>query len=145
MLKEFKEFAMRGNVMDMAIGIILGGAFGKIVSSFVKDVLMPVLGKLTGGIDFTQMFLSLTGESYASLAAAEEAGAAVMRYGAFIQYVVDFLIVAFAIFLVVKAMNAAKRKEEEPKEEAPTTKKCPRCISEVPIEATRCAFCTTDI
>ncbi len=146
MLKEFKEFAMRGNVMDMAIGIILGGAFGKIVSSFVNDVLMPVLGKLTGGVDFSQMFLSLTGQSYDSLAVAEEAGAAVMRYGAFIQYVVDFLIVAFAIFLVVKAMNAAKRKEEEaPKEEAPTTKKCPRCISEVPIEATRCAFCTTDI
>ena len=112
MLKEFKEFAMRGNVMDMAIGIVLGGAFGKIVSSFVNDVLMPVLGKLTGGVDFSQLFLSLTADSYPSLAAAEEAGAAVMRYGAFVQFVVDFIIIAFAIFMVVKAMNNLKKKEE---------------------------------
>jgi large conductance mechanosensitive channel len=144
MLKEFKEFAMRGNVMDMAIGIVLGGAFGKIVSSFVKDVLMPVIGKFTGGVDFTQMFLNLTSGGFESLAAAEEAGAAVMRYGSFVQTVVDFVIIAFAIFMVIKAMNAAKRKEEEPAAE-PTTKDCPRCLQEVPIKATRCAFCTTDI
>ena len=104
---------MRGNVMDMAIGIVLGGAFGKIVSSFVNDVLMPVLGKFTGGVDFTQMFLNLTSGGYESLAAAEEAGAAVMRYGAFVQTVVDFVIIAFAIFMAVKAMNSLQKKEEE--------------------------------
>ena len=144
MLKEFKEFAMRGNVMDMAIGIVLGGAFGKIVSSFVNDVLMPPLGKLMGGVDFTQLFVGLSDTSYETLAAAQEAGAPVLTYGNFIQTVVDFLIIAFAIFMVVKAMNSAKKKEE-PAPEAPTTKKCPRCLSEVPIEATRCGHCTSDI
>ena len=144
MLQEFKEFAMRGNVMDMAIGVVLGGAFGKIVSSFVGDVIMPVLGKFTGGIDFTQLYVNLTGQSYDTLAAAEEAGAAVMKYGAFLQTVFDFLIIAFAIFMVVKAMNAAKREEEAAPAE-PTTKKCPRCFSEIDINATRCPFCTTDI
>lgn len=144
MLREFKEFAMRGNVMDMAIGVVLGGAFGKIVSSFVKDVIMPILGKLTGGVDFTQMFLNLTSTKYDTLGAAEEAGAAVMKYGSFLQNVFDFVIIAFAIFMVVKAMNAAKREEEEPPAE-PTTKECPRCFSEISIHATRCPYCTTDI
>jgi len=111
-LKEFKAFAMRGNVMDMAIGIILGAAFGKIVSSFVGDVLMPPLGLLLGGLNFSSLFLPLTGGSYATLAAAKEAGAPTLNYGMFIQTIIDFLIVAFAIFMVVKAMNAAKKKEE---------------------------------
>jgi len=111
-LKEFKAFAMRGNVMDMAIGIILGAAFGKIVSSFVGDVLMPPLGLLLGGMNFSNLFVPLTGGSYATLAAAKEAGAPTLNYGMFIQTIIDFLIVAFAIFMVVKAMNAAKKKEE---------------------------------
>jgi large conductance mechanosensitive channel len=112
-LKEFKAFAMRGNVMDMAIGIILGAAFGKIVSSFVGDVLMPPLGLLLGGMNFANLFVPLSGGTYETLAAAKEAGAPTLNYGIFIQTIIDFLIVAFAIFLVVKAMNAAKRKEEE--------------------------------
>jgi large conductance mechanosensitive channel len=112
MFKEFKAFAMRGNVMDMAVGIILGAAFGKIVASFVGDVLMPPLGLLLGGMDFSNLFVSLGGGSYETLAAAKEAGAPTLNYGMFIQTVIDFLIVAFAIFLVVKAMNAANRKEE---------------------------------
>ncbi|MFK8032009.1 MAG: large conductance mechanosensitive channel protein MscL [Gammaproteobacteria bacterium] len=119
MMSEFKDFAMRGNVMDMAIGIVLGGAFGKIVASFVKDVLMPLIGKLMGGVDFTSKFINLGSENYATLAAAEEAGASVLRHGNFIQTVVDFLIVAFAIFMVVKAMNSAKKKEEEAPPPAP--------------------------
>lgn len=113
MLAEFKKFAMRGNVMDMAVGIILGGAFGKIVSSFVGDVIMPVVGLALGKVDFSQLFLSLTGGTYETLAAAKEAGAPTLNYGAFVQTIVDFVIIAFAIFLVVKAMNAAKKKEEE--------------------------------
>lgn len=143
MLKEFKEFAMRGNVMDMAIGIVLGGAFGKIVSSFVNDVLMPVIGKLLGGVDFTSLFLNLTGTEYDTIQAAEEANAAIMKYGNFFQTVVDFVIIAFAIFMVVKAMNRLQTKEEV--EEAPTTKKCPRCVSAIPIDATRCPNCTSDV
>ncbi len=144
MFKEFKEFAMRGNVMDMAIGIILGAAFGKIVTSFVKDVMMPPLGKLIGGVDFSQLFINLDSTPYETLEAAKEAGAATINYGMFVNNVIDFVIVAFAIFMVVKGMNAAKRKEEAPPAE-PTTKKCPRCISEIPIDATRCAFCTSDV
>jgi large conductance mechanosensitive channel len=112
MVKEFKEFAMRGNVMDMAIGIVLGAAFGKIVSSFVNDVLMPPIGKLTGNVDFSKLFVDLSGKSYETLEAAKAAGAPVIGYGAFLNTVIDFIIIAFAIFLVVKAMNAAKKKEE---------------------------------
>ena len=119
MMSEFKDFAMRGNVMDMAIGIVLGGAFGKIVASFVKDVLMPLISKVVGGVDFSQMFVNLSAEDYPTLAAAEEAGASVLRHGTFIQTVVDFLIIAFAIFMVVRAMNSAKKKEEEAPPPAP--------------------------
>ncbi|MEM9056673.1 MAG: large conductance mechanosensitive channel protein MscL [Pseudomonadota bacterium] len=144
MLREFKEFAMRGNVMDMAIGIILGAAFGKIVSSFVKDIMMPPLGKVIGGVDFSQLFINLDDTPYATLEAAQAAGAATINYGAFVNTVIDFLIVAFVIFTVVKGMNAARRREEAPPAE-PTTKNCPRCISEIPIDATRCAFCTSDV
>ncbi len=144
MLKEFKEFAMRGNVVDMAVGIIIGGAFGKIVSSFVKDIIMPPIGMLMGNVDFSQLYLNLSDKAYESLAAATEAGAPTINYGVFINTVLDFVIVAFAIFMVIKAMNAAKKKEEAPPAE-PTTKKCPRCLSEIPIEATRCAHCTSDV
>ncbi len=144
MFKEFKEFAMRGNVTDMAIGIILGVAFGKIVTSFVKDVMMPPLGKVIGGVDFSQLFINLDDTPYATLEAAREAGAVTINYGMFVNNVIDFVIVAFVIFMVVKGMNAAKRKEEAPPAE-PTTKVCPRCMSVIPIAATRCAFCTSDV
>jgi large conductance mechanosensitive channel len=142
MLEEFKKFAMRGNVVDMAVGIVIGAAFGKIVSSFVKDVLMPPIGKLMGGVDFSNLFVNLGEGSYATLAAAQEAGAATLNYGIFINTVLDFLIVAFAIFMVIKAMN--KMKTEEPPA-APNTKPCPECLSDVPIEAKRCKFCTSQI
>jgi len=113
MASEFKQFALKGNVMDMAVGIIIGGAFGKIIASLVNDVLMPVIGLALGGVSFTDLFASLDGNSYDSLAAAEEAGAAVMKYGAFLQNVVDFVIIAFVIFMMIKAMNNMRKKEEE--------------------------------
>lgn len=140
MLKEFKEFALRGNVMDMAVGIIIGVAFGKIISSLVSDVIMPPIGKLMGGVDFSNLFISLSGGSHASLEAAKAAGAATINYGVFINTVIDFIIVAFAIFMLVKAMNKAKRKQEAPAA-APTTKSCPECLMEIPIKATRCGHC----
>ncbi|MCR5577790.1 MAG: large conductance mechanosensitive channel protein MscL [Prevotella sp.] len=117
-ISEFKEFAMKGNVMDMAVGVIIGGAFGKIVTSLVNDVLMPVISLATGGIDFTDLFVNLGEGNYATLAAAKEAGAAVLAYGQFIQNVIDFIIIAFCIFLMIKAMNKLKKKEE-PAPEAP--------------------------
>ena len=113
MMSEFKDFAMRGNVMDMAVGIIIGGAFGKIVASLVKDVLMPVVGLATGGVSFADLYTALDGNTYESLAAAEEAGAAVMKYGAFVQNIVDFVIIAFVIFMMIRAMNNLRKKEEE--------------------------------
>lgn len=119
-VKDFKEFAMKGNVLDMAVGVIIGGAFGKIVSSMVDDVLMPVISKLTGGIDFTNLFVNLSDDkAYPTLAAAKEAGASVFAYGQFLQNVVDFLIVAFCIFLMIKAIAKFNRKKEEPAPEAP--------------------------
>jgi len=142
MLKEFKEFAMRGNVIDMAVGIIIGAAFGKIVASFVKDIIMPPIGLLMGGVDFSGLYLNLSGKTFASLADAQKAGAATINYGVFINTVVDFVIVAFAIFIVIKQINRVKK---EPPPADPTTKKCPHCISEIPIEATKCAHCTADI
>ena len=142
MLKEFKEFAMRGNVIDMAVGIIIGAAFGKIVSSFVKDIVMPPIGKITGGVDFTELYINLSGGNFANLEAAKKAGAATINYGLFINTVVDFVIVAFAIFIVIKQINRLKK---EPAPADPTTKKCPHCISEIPIAATKCAHCTADI
>jgi large conductance mechanosensitive channel len=145
MLEEFKKFAMRGNVVDMAVGIIIGAAFGKIVSSLVKDVIMPPIGLLMGNVDFTNLFIDLSGKSYESLAAAQEAGAATINYGVFINTVLDFIIVAFAIFMVIKAMNKAKKKEEEAPPAEPTTKSCPECLSEIPIAAKRCAHCTSAV
>lgn len=142
MLKDFKDFINRGNVFDMAIGVIIGGAFGKIVSSLVNDILMPLIGKLTGGLDFSNLFVSLDGTSYNTLQAAEEAGAAVLKYGSFIQSVLDFLIIAFCIFMMVKAMMKVKK---QPAPADPTTKTCPLCKTEIPIAAVKCPHCTGDI
>ena len=142
MLKEFKEFAMRGNVLDMAIGIVIGAAFGKIVSSFVGDILMPPLGLLLGSVDFSSLFIDLSGQSHASLAAAKEAGAATINYGLFINTVLDFVIVAFAIFMLIKQVN----RFQKPAPPAPvTTKDCPFCLSAIPIKASRCAHCTSEL
>ena len=144
MFKEFKEFAMRGNVIDMAVGIVIGGAFGKIVSSFVKDIIMPPIGKLMGGVDFSSLYINLSDGTYASLAEAQEAGAATINYGVFINTLLDFIIIAFAIFMVIRAMNKMKKQEEAPAAE-PTTKDCPKCLSSIPIKATRCAHCTSEV
>jgi large conductance mechanosensitive channel len=140
MLKEFKEFAMKGNVLDMAVGIIIGAAFGKIVSSFVSDVLMPPLGLLLGNVDFANLFVTLSEGSYASLAAAKEAGAATLNYGVFLNTVIDFVFVAFAVFLLVKQVNRLKRPAP-----APPTRDCPHCISAIPVKATRCPACTSNL
>jgi large conductance mechanosensitive channel len=140
MLKEFKEFAMKGNVLDMAVGIIVGAAFGKIVSSFVNDVLMPPIGRLTGKMDFSNLYLNLSGKDYSSLAEAKAAGAATLNYGLFINTVLDFLIVAFAVFLLVRQVNRLRTKEMPP---VPATKDCPFCVSAIPIKAVRCPHCTS--
>lgn len=142
MLKEFKEFAMKGNVIDLAVGIIIGGAFGKIVTSFVNDILMPPLGLLLGKMDFTNLFINLSGKEFPSLKAAKDAGAPVISYGIFINTVLDFVIVAFAIFLVIKQINRLKR---EPAPAAPNTKECGFCFSAIPIKATRCPQCTSEV
>jgi len=144
MFKEFKDFAMRGNVVDMAVGIIIGAAFGKIVSSLVNDVVMPPIGLLLGNVDFTELFINLSDQQYATLAAAKEAGAATINYGMFVNTVLDFVIVAFAIFIMVRLMNRLKR-QETPAPAIPTTKECPKCLSTVPLKATRCAYCTSDL
>lgn len=144
MLKEFREFAVKGNVMDMAIGIIIGGAFGKIITSFVNDILMPPFGMLLGKVDFSSLFLNLSGTAYPSVAAAKAAGAATLNYGLFLNTVIDFLIVAFAIFFVIKQLNRLKR-AEAPAPAAPPTKDCPFCASAIPIRATRCPLCTSDV
>lgn len=142
MLKEFKDFAMRGNVMDMAVGIIIGAAFGKIVSSFVNDVLMPPLGMLLGDSDFTNKFITLKGETFATLEAAKEAGAVTVNYGSFLNTVIDFVIIAFAIFIVVKQMNRLKKK---PAPAPANTKECPFCLAAVPLKASRCGHCTSEL
>ena len=142
MLKEFKEFAMRGNVVDMAIGIIIGGAFGKIISSLVGDVMMPPIGKLMGNLDFSNLFFALNGQVYESLKAAKDAGAPTINYGLFINTVLDFVIVAFVIFMLVKQMNRLKK---EAPAAAPETKECPYCFSQIALKATRCVGCTSEI
>jgi large conductance mechanosensitive channel len=146
MLKEFKEFAMRGNVVDMAVGIIIGGAFGTIVKSLVSDVMMPPIGLLLGGVDFSDLFVTLkqgaTAGPYATLAAAQAAGAVTISYGLFINAVISFLIVAFAVFLLIKGINKLKREKEAPAA-APTTKECPYCYSTIVLKATRCPHCTS--
>ncbi len=148
MLKEFKDFAMRGNVVDMAVGIIIGAAFGTIVKSLVSDVIMPPIGLLLGNVDFSNLFVVLkqgaTAGPYTSLADAQAAGAVSINYGAFINTVISFLIVAFAVFLVIRGINKMKRQKEEPATE-PTTKTCPFCQSSIGIKATRCPFCTSQL
>jgi large conductance mechanosensitive channel len=144
MFKEFKEFAMKGNVMDMAIGIIIGAAFGKIVSSFVSDILMPPLGLLLGNSDFTNKFLTLKGAVLETLEAAKEAGSVTLNYGVFINTLIDFLIIAFAIFIMVRQINRMKRKPEAAPP-PPNTKDCPFCFSVIPIKAVRCGHCTSEL
>jgi large conductance mechanosensitive channel len=144
MLKEFKEFAMRGNVLDMAVGIIVGAAFGQIVNSFVQDVMMPPVGRLVGHVDFSNLFVSLTGQPYDTLAAAKAAGAATLNYGLFLNTVINFLIVAFAVFLLVRQVNRLMPKPA-PVVAAPATRDCPYCLSAVPMKATKCAHCTSDL
>jgi large conductance mechanosensitive channel len=144
MLKEFKEFAMRGNVLDMAIGIIIGAAFGRIISSAVNDIIMPPIGLVLGRVDFSNLFLNLSGTHYASLADAKKAGAAVIGYGTFLNTVIDFLIVAFVIFLLVKQVN--RMMIPQPAPVPPPSKQCPYCMSEgIAIQATRCPHCTAEL
>ena len=142
MLKEFKEFAMKGNVLDMAIGVIIGGAFGKIVTSLVSDVLMPPLGLVLGQVDFSSLFLNLSGTPQPSLAAAKAAGPPTVNYGVFLQTVLDFIIIAFVIFMIVKQVNRLKKPAAPA---AATTKDCPLCLSTIPIKATKCAHCTASV
>ena len=143
MLKEFKEFAMRGNVMDMAVGVIIGAAFGKIVASLVEDVMMPPIGRLLGHVDFSGLFINLGDKSYETLATAKAAGAATLNYGVFLNAVINFLIVAFAVFLVVQQVNRWTKKPAAVA--APTTKDCPQCAMSIPIAAKRCGHCTTQL
>ena len=142
MLKEFREFAMRGNVLDLAIAVIIGGAFGKIVTSFVNDILMPPIGLLLGGVNFADLFISLNGQAYPSLADAVAAGAPTINYGVFLNTVIDFIIVAFVIFLIIRAMNRFKKPAPAA---APTTKECPHCFTNIPLKATRCPNCTSQL
>jgi large conductance mechanosensitive channel len=143
MLKEFKEFAMRGNVLDMAVGIIIGAAFGKIVTSFVEDILMPPLGKLVGPVDFSSRFISLSTTQYDTIAAAKAAKVATLNYVIFLNNVINFLIVAFAIFLLVRAVNRWTTKPAAPA--APTMKDCPQCAMSIPIQAKKCGHCTSAV
>jgi large conductance mechanosensitive channel len=142
MLKEFREFAMRGNVIDLAIGVIIGSAFGKIVTSLVNDIIMPPIGLLLNGINFSDLFISLNGQSYASLADAQNAGAPTVNYGVFINNVIDFIIVAFVIFILIRQINRLQR-QPEPAE--PTSKDCPYCFTTIPIKAQRCPNCTSEL
>lgn len=141
-LKEFRDFAMKGNVVDLATGVIIGGAFGKIVTSLVNDIIMPLISLGTGKLDFTNMFISLDGTKYATYEAAKAAGASTLNYGAFITNIIDFLIIAFCIFIIIKQLNRFKR---EPAPATPTTKSCPYCQSTIHIEANRCPNCTSDL
>jgi large conductance mechanosensitive channel len=143
MLKEFKAFAMRGNVIDLAVGVIIGAAFGSIVNSLVNDIIMPPLGMILGKVDFSNLYINLTSTSYPSLEAAQAAGAATINYGLFINAVINFLIVAFAIFIVIRQINRLQRSDEAPAE--PTTKECPYCYSTIAIKATRCPNCTSEL
>jgi large conductance mechanosensitive channel len=140
MIKEFKAFVMRGNVIDLAVAFIMGGAFAAIISSLVKDIIMPLVGVALGGVDFSNLFITLKGGPFASLADAQKAGAATINYGVFINTIITFLIVAFAMFMLIKAMNATRKPAPAA---APTTKDCPYCLSTVPLKATRCPNCTS--
>lgn len=143
-VQEFKEFVMRGNVIDLAVGVIIGGAFQTIVTSLVNDIIMPVISLITGGIDFTNWFISLDGQTFTTLEQAQKAGAATLNYGVFLTNVINFLIMAFVIFMMIKGLNVLARKKET-QEEKPTTKKCPFCQSEISIKAVRCPHCTSEL
>jgi large conductance mechanosensitive channel len=143
MLKEFKQFIMRGNVLDLAVAVIIGAAFGKIVTSFVSDILMPPIGLVLGKVDFSNLFIDLSGQPHPSVAAAKAAGAATINYGVFLNTVIDFLIVAFFIFIVVQQANRFTKKPAPAA--APTTKDCPYCFTAIPIPATRCPHCTSQL
>ena len=142
MYREFKEFIMRGNVVDLAVGVVIGAAFGKIVTSFVEDILMPPIGLLLGGMDFANLFINLSGKDYPSIAAAKAAGAATLNYGIFLNNIVNFLIIAFAIFLLIKQINRMHRAAPA---DAPSSKECPFCLSPVPLKATKCAHCASEL
>ncbi len=148
MLQEFRQFAARGNVVDMAVGIIIGGAFGTIVKSLVSDVIMPPIGLLLGGVDFSDLFVTLSDGAvagpYQTLASAQQAGAVTINYGLFLNSVISFLIVAFAVFLLIKSINNLQREKEQP-DEAPTTRDCPFCCSSIPLRASRCPNCTSEL
>ena len=147
--EEFRAFIMRGNVMDMAVGVIIGGAFQAIISSLVDDIIMPIISKITGGIDFSNYFIALDGGEYATLAAAKEAGAATLSYGSFITAVINFLLMALVIFMLLKVLNGVSNKvikaNAEAEAEEPTEKECPYCLQMIPIGAKKCAFCTSDV
>jgi large conductance mechanosensitive channel len=145
MFKEFKEFAMRGNVLDLAVGIIIGAAFGKIVSSLVDDIIMPPVGRLLNHVNFTDLFVSLNGNHYDSLTAAKAAGAPTVNYGVFFNTIINFLIVAFAVFLLVQQVNRWGKKPAPAAAAAPTTKDCPFCATAIPIAAKRCPHCTSQL
>ena len=142
MLKEFKEFIRRGNVIDLAVGFVMGAVFGKVASSFINDVVMPPVGLLLGKVDFSSLYINLSGQAFESLAKAKEAGAPVIAYGVFLNAVIEFLIVALAIFIVIRQINKLKSK---PAPASPTTKECPYCFSTISIKATRCPDCTSEI
>jgi len=142
MFKEFKEFALKGNVLDLAVGVVIGAAFSTVVKSFTDDILMPPIGLLTGHQDFANKFISLSGGHYDTLAQAKAAGAATLNYGVFVNNVIAFLLVAFAVFLVVKWFNALRRK---PEPQAPNVRDCPQCLSPIPVKATRCKFCAQPV
>jgi large conductance mechanosensitive channel len=144
MFREFREFAMRGNVVDLAVGIIIGAAFGKIITSLVNDIIMPPVGLLLGGVDFSNLFINLSGQPYASLVEAKAAGAPTINYGIFLNNVIDFVIVAFAIFLLVRFINRLSR-QPEAAPAAPNTRECPFCLSSIPLRATRCPQCTSTL
>lgn len=144
MLKEFKDFAFKGNMLDLAVGVIIGGAFGKVITSIVNDLVMPLVGLLIGKVNFNNLFVALNGTHYDTLADAIKAEAPVFKYGQFLSTFLDFLIVAFVIFMVVRQIGKF-RKKEAPKEKAATTKDCPHCLSEIPAQASRCKFCTSEL
>ena len=143
MLKEFKKFALRGNMIDLAVGVIIGGAFNGIVTSLVNDIIMPILSIFTGNLDFSNWFIAVDGEAYENIQAAQNANVATINYGVFITGVLNFIIMAFVIFLIVRQMNKLREKNAPAVE--PTTKKCPHCLSEINIKATKCPFCTSDV
>ena len=145
MLKEFKEFALRGNLLDLAVGVVVGGAFGKIVTSLVNDIIMPPVGLVIGGVDFADLFIDLSGRHSPTLAAAKAHGAATINIGMFVNATLDFIIVAFSVFLLIRQVNRLVRKPVAPSEKTPAARECPFCLSMIPARASRCAHCTSEL